>query len=66
MKCLGKDRNGKQCRNYGSPFCKNHQYMNEYTSEIMDTIHEQVKCRETARQKAAPPPMIVLKSNGTN
>ena len=38
MKCLGKDRNNKQCRNYGSPFCKNHIYMNEYTSEMMDAI----------------------------
>jgi len=37
MKCLAKDRNNNGCRNYNQPdsrFCKNHQYMNDY-SDIM-------------------------------
>lgn len=43
MKCLAKDRNQDPCRNYsvdadGIPtkFCKLHQYMNDYTREMLD------------------------------
>ena len=42
MKCLAKDRNNNGCRNYyqpGSRFCKNHQYMNDYS----DTMLEQTR-----------------------
>ena len=42
MKCLAKDRNNNGCRNYKQPdsrFCKNHQYMNDYT----DTMLEQTR-----------------------
>ena len=38
-KCLSKDRNHKPCRNFsqdGSRFCKNHQYMNDYTPEMLE------------------------------
>jgi len=44
MKCLAKDRNNDSCRNYsidvdGIPtrFCKLHQYMNDYTQEMIDS-----------------------------
>lgn len=39
MKCLAKDRNNNGCRNYyqpGSRFCKNHQYMNDYTEAMLE------------------------------
>lgn len=39
MKCLAKDRNNNSCRNYyqvGSRFCKNHQYMNDYTEAMLE------------------------------
>ncbi len=42
MKCLAKDRNNNGCRNYNQPdsrFCKNHQYMNDYS----DTMLEQTR-----------------------
>ena len=38
VKCLSKDRNGDQCRNNGlddTRFCKFHQYMNEYTDDML-------------------------------
>jgi len=40
MNCLAKDRNGNNCRNYQvsdeTRFCRFHQYMNDYTSEMLD------------------------------
>ena len=39
MKCLAKDRNNNSCRNYyqpGSRFCKNHQYMNDYSDTMLE------------------------------
>lgn len=39
MKCLAKDRNNNSCRNYKQPdsrFCKNHQYMNDYTEAMLE------------------------------
>ena len=41
MKCLSKDRNGNGCRNTHlceSRFCKNHQYMNDYTNTMLETL----------------------------
>jgi hypothetical protein len=38
-KCGGKDRNLKQCRTSSienSKFCKLHQYMNEYTEDMLN------------------------------
>ena len=38
-KCLSRDRNHNPCRNFsqdGSRFCKNHQYMNDYTPEMLE------------------------------
>lgn len=38
MKCLAKDRNNNGCRNYNQPdsrFCKNHQYMNDYSDTML-------------------------------
>lgn len=39
--CLAIDRNLNQCRNYGcdeSRFCKFHQYMNDYTDEMLSNL----------------------------
>ena len=39
--CLAIDRNSNQCRNYGcneSRFCKFHQYMNDYTDEMLANL----------------------------
>jgi hypothetical protein len=41
MKCLSKDRNCNGCRNTHlceSRFCKNHQYMNDYTNTMLETL----------------------------
>lgn len=41
MKCNSKDRNGNGCRNTHlceSRFCKNHQYMNDYTNTMLDAL----------------------------
>ena len=40
-KCLAKDRNAESCRNHSitdSRFCKFHQYMNEYTEEMLENL----------------------------
>ena len=39
--CLAIDRNSNQCRNYGcdeSRFCKFHQYLNDYTDEMLANL----------------------------
>ena len=53
MKCLAKDRNLDPCRNYtidvdGIPtrFCKFHQYMNDYTPEMLDSTRLCTGCRK--------------------
>lgn len=53
MKCLAKDRNNDPCRNYcidvdGVPtkFCKLHQYMNNYTPEMLDATRLCTGCRK--------------------
>ena len=41
MKCKAKDRNNNVCRNMficGSRFCKNHQYMNDYTDIMIEAL----------------------------
>lgn len=41
LKCLGKDRNNENCRNNqldDSEFCKFHQYMNDYSKEMLDNL----------------------------
>lgn len=41
MKCLSKDRNGNNCRTThlcDSRFCKNHQYMNNYTDTMLEAL----------------------------
>jgi len=35
MACVAKDRNGNACRNKG-PFCKFHEYMKDYTPEMVE------------------------------
>ncbi len=40
-KCLGKDRNNNPCRSNaqdGTQFCKNHQYMVDYTPEMLSAL----------------------------
>lgn len=46
MKCLGKDRNNNNCRYNGSPFCKNHDYMKEYTSEMLNNLQLCKGCKK--------------------
>lgn len=53
MKCLAKDRNNDSCRNYtidanGVPtrFCKLHQYMNEYTPEMLSATRLCTGCKK--------------------
>jgi len=53
MKCLAKDRNNDSCRNYSidvdcipTRFCKLHQYMNDYTQEMLDSCKLCTGCRK--------------------
>lgn len=49
VKCLSKDRNGDQCRNNGlgeTRFCKFHQYMNEYTDEMLSHLELCKGCKK--------------------
>jgi hypothetical protein len=53
MKCLAKDRNLDPCRNYtidvdGIPtkFCKFHQYMNDYTPEMLNSTRLCTGCKK--------------------
>ena len=53
MKCLAKDRNNDPCRNYfinidgtQTKFCKLHQYMNEYTQEMLDSTRLCTGCKK--------------------
>ena len=53
MKCLAKDRNKDPCRNYSidideipTKFCKLHQYMNDYTPEMLDSTRLCTGCRK--------------------
>jgi hypothetical protein len=48
IKCLAKDRNSEPCRNHGltnSRFCVFHQYMNEYTDEMLSKIQPCSGCK---------------------
>jgi|694.fasta_scaffold128163_2 hypothetical protein len=45
--CIAPDRNNKQCRNYNlqdSRFCTFHQYMNEYTEDMMKSLTQCSTC----------------------
>jgi len=45
--CIAPDRNNKQCRNYNlqdSRFCTFHQYMNEYTEDMMKCLTQCKTC----------------------
>ena len=49
IKCLAKDRNCEPCRNHGitnSRFCVFHQYMNEYTDEMLSKIQPCSGCKK--------------------
>jgi hypothetical protein len=53
MKCLAKDRNQDPCRNYSididgtaTKFCKLHQYMKDYTPEMLDSTRLCNGCRK--------------------
>ena len=48
--CLAIDRNSNQCRNYGcneSRFCKFHQYMNDYTDEMLANLTICSSCKKS-------------------
>ena len=48
IKCLAKDRNCEPCRHHGltnSRFCVFHQYMNEYTDEMLSKIQPCSGCK---------------------
>ena len=45
--CIAPDRNNKQCRNYNlkdSRFCTFHQYMNDYTEDMMKSLTQCSTC----------------------
>ena len=47
--CLAKDRHGDTCRNYGlgeSRFCNFHQYMNDYTEDMLSQLVICVGCKK--------------------
>lgn len=53
MKCLAKDRNNDPCRNYSidvdvivTKFCKLHQYMKDYTPEMLDASRLCTGCKK--------------------
>ena len=49
MKCLSKDRNGNNCRTThlcDSRFCKNHQYMNNYTDIMLEALQLCKGCKK--------------------